>query len=144
MISASEAIITEAMIVICDECEAYGYRRVAAELRRRGMVVNSKKVRRLMRENGLQPKNRRRFVATTDSDREGPFFPDLVCGKTIDGPDQSGSSPTSPSRPASFTWLQSSMLGRVGWSLRDQPLDGCGTDRIGAESRYEPVGRWFA
>ena len=27
----------------CDEFEAYGYRRVGAELRHRGMVVNSKK-----------------------------------------------------------------------------------------------------
>ena len=33
-----------------------GYRRVGAELRHRGMVVNSKKVRRLMRELDLQPK----------------------------------------------------------------------------------------
>jgi len=37
------------MTTICDEFEAYGYRRVGAELRHRGMVVNSKKVRRLMR-----------------------------------------------------------------------------------------------
>ena len=38
------------MIAICDEFEAYGYRRVGAELRYRGIVVNSKKIRRLMRE----------------------------------------------------------------------------------------------
>ena len=38
---------------------------VGAELRHRGMVVNSKKIRRLMREHDLQPKRRRRFVATT-------------------------------------------------------------------------------
>jgi putative transposase len=41
----------------------YGYRRVAAELRRRGMMVNHKRVARIMREDNLlavQPKCLRR------------------------------------------------------------------------------------
>ena len=67
--------IVAAMTTICDEFEVYGYRRVGAELRHRGMVVNSKKVRRLMRELDSQPKRRRRFVATTDSDHELPDLP---------------------------------------------------------------------
>ena len=33
---------------ICDEFECYGYRRVGAALRHQGVVVNSKKLRRLM------------------------------------------------------------------------------------------------
>jgi putative transposase len=66
------------MRAICDEFEAYGYRRVGAELRHRSMVVNSKKIRRLMRENDLQPKRCKRFVATTDSDHDSPIFPDLA------------------------------------------------------------------
>jgi putative transposase len=45
---------------ICDEFECYGYRRVGAALRHQGMVVNSKRLRRLMREHDLQPKQRRR------------------------------------------------------------------------------------
>ena len=61
---------------ICDEFEWYGYRRVGAALRHQGMVVNSKKLRRLMREHDLQPKRRRRYVVTTDSDHDGPIFPD--------------------------------------------------------------------
>ena len=36
--------------VICDEFECYGYRRVGAALRHQGVVVNGKKLRRLMRE----------------------------------------------------------------------------------------------
>jgi hypothetical protein len=47
--------IIATMIAICDEFEAYGYRRVGAELRHRGMVVNSKKIRRLMREHDRRP-----------------------------------------------------------------------------------------
>ena len=82
------AAIVAAMIEICDEFETYGYRRVGAELRHRGMAVNSKKVRRLMREFGLLPKRRKRFVATTDSDHDGPIFPDLVRDRMVDGPNQ--------------------------------------------------------
>jgi putative transposase len=63
---------------ICDEFECYGYRRVGAALRHQGVVVNGKKLRRLMREHGLQPKRRRRYVVTTDSDHAGPNFPDLA------------------------------------------------------------------
>ncbi len=56
---------------ICDEFECYGYRRVGAALRHQGVVVNGKKLRRLMREHDLQPKQRRRYVVTTDSDHAG-------------------------------------------------------------------------
>ena len=87
-VKADNAGIVAAMTTICDEFEPYGYRRVGAELRRRGMVVNAKKVRRLMREHDLQPKRRRQFVATTDSDHDGPIFPDLARGRIVDGPNQ--------------------------------------------------------
>jgi putative transposase len=83
-----DAAMVATMIAICDEFEAYGYRRVGAELRHRGMVINSKKVRRLMRENKLQPKRRKRFVATTDSDHDSPIFPDLARHRNLDGPNQ--------------------------------------------------------
>jgi len=45
----------------------YGYRRVAAELRRQGMQVNRKRVARIMREDNLLAVQPRAFVATTDS-----------------------------------------------------------------------------
>src|SRR5262249_62130467 len=70
--------IVAEMKTICDEFEVYGYRRVDAEVRHRGIVVNAKKIRRLMREQGLNPKQRRRFVATTDSDHNYPSFPHLA------------------------------------------------------------------
>ena len=41
-----------------------------------------------MREFGLQPKRRKRFVATTDSDHDGLIFPDLVRDRMVDGPNQ--------------------------------------------------------
>ena len=45
----------------------YGYRRVTAELRRRGMAVNRKRVARIMREDNLLAVQPKRFVSTTDS-----------------------------------------------------------------------------
>ena len=73
---------------ICDEFEAYGYRRATAALRQQGLIVNGKKVRRLMREHELQPKRRRRYVATTDSNHDCPVFPNLAAGMVVDGPNQ--------------------------------------------------------
>ena len=57
---ARDLSIVAEMKTICDEFEAYGYRRVDAELRHRGIVVNAKKIRRLMREHALNPRQRRR------------------------------------------------------------------------------------
>ena len=85
---ADDAEIIATMMTICDEFEVYGYRRVGAELRHRDIIVNSKKVRRLMREHDLQPKRRRRFMATTDSDHDNPIFPGLARDRVVDGPNQ--------------------------------------------------------
>lgn len=76
--AADDTAIVEAMFAIVDEFEFYGYRRVGAALRQQGLVVNHKKIRRLMREHDLQPRIRRRFVATTDSDHDCPIFPNLA------------------------------------------------------------------
>ncbi len=46
---AADAEIVEEMKAICGDFEAYGYRRVDAELRHHGYVVNSTKIRHLMR-----------------------------------------------------------------------------------------------
>jgi putative transposase len=84
-----DTALIEAIAAICDEFEAYGWRRVRAALRQQGIVVNHKKIRRLMREHDLQPKSRRRFVATTDSDHDGPIFPNLARDLApLDGPNQ--------------------------------------------------------
>jgi transposase InsO family protein len=45
----------------------YGYRRIAAELRRRGMKVNHKRVARIMREDNLLAVEPKSFVVTTNS-----------------------------------------------------------------------------
>ena len=70
------------------EWPAYGYRRITAELRRRGQVVNRKRVLRLLREDNLLCLRKRRFVQTTDSDHRLPVYPNLVPGLVVTGCDQ--------------------------------------------------------
>jgi len=57
---------------------AYGYRRVVAELKRQGEVVNHKRVRRIMREDNLLCLRRRSFVRTTDSGHGLMVYPNLA------------------------------------------------------------------
>ena len=61
------------------EWPAYGWRRVTAELRRRGWTVNHKRVRRILREDNLLCLRRRKFrVLTTDSRHWLPLHPNLA------------------------------------------------------------------
>lgn len=87
-IKTDDAEIVARITAICEEFECYGYRRVGAELRHQGIVVNAKKIRRIMREHDLQPKRRRRFVATTDSDHDQPIFANLTKDLVVDGPNR--------------------------------------------------------
>jgi transposase InsO family protein len=71
------------------EWPAYGYRRITAELRRRGHLVNRKRVLRLMRaDNLLILRRKRSFIHTTDSDHRLPIYPNLVPDLTVTGCDQ--------------------------------------------------------
>ena len=64
--------------IVLEHRRRYGYRRVTVELRRRGMIINHKRVLRLMREDnllGLEPKA---FVATTDSGHDQQVYLNLA------------------------------------------------------------------
>ena len=87
-VEVDEEEIVARIQAICEEFEMYGYRRVGAALRQQGIVVNGKKVRRLMRELELQPRRRRRFVATTHSNHHLPVFPNLARDVVPQGPNE--------------------------------------------------------
>jgi putative transposase len=66
----------------------YGYRRITAELRRRGMLVNHKRVARIMQEDSLLAMQPRTFVATTDSDHELEVYLNLAKRMKLTGVNQ--------------------------------------------------------
>jgi putative transposase len=66
----------------------YGYRRITAELRRRGMLVNHKRVARLMREDNLLAVQPRSFRVTTDSAHDLEVFLNLARRMKLTGLNQ--------------------------------------------------------
>jgi transposase InsO family protein len=66
----------------------YGYRRITAELRRRGMSVNHKRVARMMQEDNLLGVQPRAFVATTDSEHELEVYLNLARRMKLTGINQ--------------------------------------------------------
>ena len=66
----------------------YGYRRITAELRRRGLLVNHKRVARIMREDNLLAVQPRTFVVTTDAAHEFEVFLNLAKRMTVTGINQ--------------------------------------------------------
>jgi putative transposase len=66
----------------------YGSRRITAQLRRQGMVVNRKRVMRIMREDSLLALQPRSFVTTTDSDHELEVYLNLASRMKLTGINQ--------------------------------------------------------
>jgi transposase InsO family protein len=76
-------------LIFAEHKRRYGYRRVSAELRRRGMLVNHKRVARLMREDNLLSLRARPFVPRTSDSRHGfAIRPNLARSLRPSGLDQ--------------------------------------------------------
>jgi putative transposase len=73
---------------IAVEYERYGYRRVTAQLQREGLRVNHKRVQRIMQEEELICKMKKRWVVTTDSNHPYPVYPNLLKDAKITGVNQ--------------------------------------------------------
>jgi len=69
---------------ICYRYPYYGYRRVTAALRRKGVVVNHKKVAKLMKMMGIQVKKRKRYARTTNSAHNLKVYPNLIKNLSIE------------------------------------------------------------
>ncbi|MES4792050.1 MAG: hypothetical protein C4321_02865 [Chloroflexota bacterium] len=77
-LAPSEGELRAGIEAVVLEFPAYGYRRVTKALQRSGWRVNHKHVLRLMREESLLCRLRRRWVKTTDSEHGLTFYPNRL------------------------------------------------------------------
>ena len=75
----ADAALTRRIVEIhSDNRRVYGRPRIHAELTAEGTRVSGKRVARLMRQQGLRARQRRRFVRTTDSAHSHPVAPNAL------------------------------------------------------------------
>src|SRR5262249_24329677 len=75
----TDEVLLKLIQKIIEEFVRYGYRRVTATLHRDGLKVNHKRVYRVMRENRLTCRRKKKLkVYTTDSRHPYPIHPNLM------------------------------------------------------------------
>ena len=73
-----DSAVLDKIKAIATDFPPYGYRRITAALAREGMVVNHKKVYRIMRQNGILCSIRRSYKHTTNLNHNLAKYPNLV------------------------------------------------------------------
>ena len=76
--ASQRSLRTRIQAIHAESGDAYGSRRIAAQLRAEGCSMNRKRVQRVMRELNIRGRQVRRKVVTTRSGRRGHGIPDLV------------------------------------------------------------------
>jgi putative transposase len=87
-VAADVEVRAEIQRIFTEHKRRYGYRRVSAELRRRGLAVNHKRVARLMREDNLLAVQPKSFVLTTDCEHDCEVFFNLAARMKLTGLNQ--------------------------------------------------------
>lgn len=78
-IKTDDLIIKKIIEKIILNFPGYGYRRVAKQLQRQNQIINHKRVYRIMSENNLLYKKKRKFkIITTDSNHNLPVYRNLI------------------------------------------------------------------
>ena len=115
---------------------AYGSPRMIRELRLRGFSAGKERAERLMRENGIRARHKRRYKVTTDSRHGLPVAPNLLAREfTPAGPNQVWTS------DITYLWTDEGWLYLaivldlfnrevVGWSLKPQMTADIATDAL--------------
>jgi len=83
-----EADIKDKIATISYKHPYYLYRRITAQLRREKVIVNHKKVLKMMQEMGIQGKIKRKYVTTTNSKHNNRIYHNLIKNKIITGINQ--------------------------------------------------------
>jgi putative transposase len=76
--SASDIALRDTVQRIAVEFPGYGYRRITIELKRQGVLVNHKKILRLMKEDNLLCVKKKFKPVTTDSNHGFNVYPNLI------------------------------------------------------------------
>lgn len=85
---AEMAIRTALQEIVLAHHRRYGYRRVTKDLHRRGMILNHKRVLRIMREDNLLAIRYRKYILTTDSQHEQAVYVNLAARMSLTGANQ--------------------------------------------------------
>lgn len=85
---SEDRLIRDALSELAGQWPTYGYRRLTIMLKRRGLTVNAKRVRRLMHELGIAADPPKRKPRTTDSEHPYARYPNLVEGLKVTRPDE--------------------------------------------------------
>jgi putative transposase len=74
-----DLLLKDLIDIIHQDFPGYGYRRIGAHLRREGIVVNDKRIRRIMQQYKLFPITWKKFSCkTTDSNHSNKIYPNLI------------------------------------------------------------------
>ena len=126
----------------------YGYRRLRRQLRREGIVVNDKKIRRVQRKYQLFSIRWRTFkIATTDSNHNHKVYPNLLAEKILTGINQAWVADITYIRILKGFVFLAAILDRysrkvIGWAI-SQRIDAelcVAALRIALEQRQPPAG----
>lgn len=121
-----EALLTYVRAIHEKSRGLYGSPRITAELRRLGIFTSENRVARIMRENNIISRTKRKFKKTTDSNHRMPVAPNLLEDmKRICRPDQAWVSDVTYIRVGSQWLYLATVMDAwsrkiVGWSMKDR------------------------
>jgi putative transposase len=75
---SNEALLAHIRAIHAEVKQEYGWPKMWKELLARGIRVGKERVRRTMKNNGIQARGKRKFAVTTDSKHSLPIAPNLL------------------------------------------------------------------
>ena len=110
------ALVAKIQAVHSESRQTYGSPRVHASLKAEGYRIGRNRVARLMRENDIRARTKRKFRVTTDSRHDHPIAPNLLDRQfTVEAPNTVWLADLSYTAKAGCTWPSCSTSSPVRW-----------------------------